>query len=317
MSIKPNRPTVFALGYDFSDRAEAAAAVANKLAIHFDAKLAVGTAVPGHIDPEIQKKLEAEARKHKDKIDLYDIEIAMEGARHALEKKLPELGIDLERCIIETSAAKPAAFVADLADRREADLIVVGATGMGRVQRWVIGSTSERLIHHGRWPVLVVRGERPVNKILVTTDLSEASQAALEWALLMQEAFGAELHLLHVGEVQPELENASYFSMGGAGAMYRGRLEKESRQRFEAFVDELGIADKIAGAHFRMGSPDEHIVAVTESLDADLLCIGSQGRRGIAELLIGNTANRVIHRLERHVLIAKPDSYGLHAPHEV
>jgi nucleotide-binding universal stress UspA family protein len=318
MNIDINRPTVIALGYDFSERAESAARAANKLAEHFDAKIVAGTAVPGHIDAEIRKELEAEARKNGgDKVDLYDVEIAMEGARRSLEKKLPELGIDLDRCTLETGAAKPAVFVADLADRREADLIVVGATGLGRVERWVIGSTSERLIHNGRWPVLVVRGERPIERIVCCTDLSEASQAALEWGLLMQEAYGAELHLLHVGELQPELENASYFSLGGAGALYRGRIEKEARLRFEAFIDELDIADKVAGAHFRMGSPDEHILALTETLNADLVCIGSQGRRGLAELLVGNTANRVIHRLERHVLIAKPDSFGLHAPANV
>lgn len=52
----------------------------------------------------------------------------------------------------------PAEVVLDLADEIEADLVVVGARGLGRLQMLTMGSTSSKVVHAGRRPVVVVPG---------------------------------------------------------------------------------------------------------------------------------------------------------------
>lgn len=51
----------------------------------------------------------------------------------------------------------PADAIIGLADDEKADLIVVGSRGLGAVERFVLGSTSERIVRHAACPVLVVR----------------------------------------------------------------------------------------------------------------------------------------------------------------
>lgn len=51
----------------------------------------------------------------------------------------------------------PADAMIDLAEKEEADLIVVGSRGIGAVERFVLGSTSERIVRHSPCPVLVMR----------------------------------------------------------------------------------------------------------------------------------------------------------------
>lgn len=51
----------------------------------------------------------------------------------------------------------PADAIIGLAEEEQADLIVVGSRGLGAVERFVLGSTSERVVRHASCPVLVVR----------------------------------------------------------------------------------------------------------------------------------------------------------------
>jgi nucleotide-binding universal stress UspA family protein len=48
--------------------------------------------------------------------------------------------------------------ILDLAEQIGADLVVVGSRGLGTVGRIALGSVSEAVIHHSRWPVLMLRG---------------------------------------------------------------------------------------------------------------------------------------------------------------
>lgn len=53
----------------------------------------------------------------------------------------------------------PADALCKLAEEEDADLIVVGSRGLGAVTRFVLGSVSDRIVHHAPCDVLVVRGE--------------------------------------------------------------------------------------------------------------------------------------------------------------
>ena len=83
--------------------------------------------------------------------------------RHALEEELVTLAPELAvRAPVEPVIAegRPAAEILRAARNGAADLIVVGARGLGPVKRLLLGSVSERVLHESDCPVLVVKGGR-------------------------------------------------------------------------------------------------------------------------------------------------------------
>jgi nucleotide-binding universal stress UspA family protein len=71
-------------------------------------------------------------------------------ARHALE----EAGVAVET---HTERGDPAHVILDVAERIDAELIVVGARGLSGLQRFLLGSVSTKVSHYARTSVMVVR----------------------------------------------------------------------------------------------------------------------------------------------------------------
>lgn len=70
--------------------------------------------------------------------------------------ELQAMGIPFEQ---EVALGDPAAAVVDMAERLQCDFIVIGARGMGALQRAFMGSVSQSVLHHSRMPVTVVRAQ--------------------------------------------------------------------------------------------------------------------------------------------------------------
>jgi nucleotide-binding universal stress UspA family protein len=66
------------------------------------------------------------------------------------EKELE--GFEVDRVI---SVGSPADTVCEEAERRHVDLVIVGSRGLGAAGRWLLGSVSDRVVHHSSRPVLV------------------------------------------------------------------------------------------------------------------------------------------------------------------
>ncbi|MFC9973661.1 universal stress protein [Spirillospora sp. NPDC127200] len=77
--------------------------------------------------------------------------IAEEGVRIAREAGLPEATARAERC---SGAIWPA--VVEVADEVDASLIVTGSRGLSKAKSVLLGSVSDRVLHHARRPVLIV-----------------------------------------------------------------------------------------------------------------------------------------------------------------
>ena len=136
-------------------------------------------------------------------------------------------------------------------------------------------------------------------RILAAIDLSDEADAVLERAAGMASQHGAELHLLHV--VGP-----LSLAYGGDIPMDFSEVQQQLQQQAEAALDKfaqrLNIAKK--QCHLLTGRPDAQIHDLCESLGADLIIVGSHGRKGLA-LLLGSTANGVLHGAECDVLAVR------------
>ena len=134
--------------------------------------------------------------------------------------------------------------------------------------------------------------------ILVAVDLSEESSSVIDRARQIAQA-GTQLHLIHV------IEPLS-FAYGGDIPMDFSGIQDESHEQASAQLKRFAQSHDIEPArqHLLLGKPDVEIQALAEELDADLIVVGSHGRSGLA-LLMGSTANGVLHGAKRDVLAVR------------
>jgi universal stress protein A len=136
-------------------------------------------------------------------------------------------------------------------------------------------------------------------KILVAVDLSEDSSRIVDRARAVASGAAAQLHIIHV------IEPLSFAYGGDIPMDFSGiqdEIYQQASQQLQRFAENSSIDE--AHRHIVMGRPEVEIHAMAEELKADLIVVGSHGRHGLA-LLMGSTANGVLHGAKRDVLAVR------------
>jgi nucleotide-binding universal stress UspA family protein len=135
----------------------------------------------------------------------------------------------------------------------------------------------------------------PKSIILVPTDFSTASDAALPHAEALAKQKSASLLILHVEE--PPL---AY----GAGELYYG-LPEPSSERILKMLEEVKPSDPTVSYTHRltMGDPAGEIVRIAAEEGADMIVLGTHGRSGMSRMLMGSVAEAVVRRAPCPVLV--------------
>jgi len=141
------------------------------------------------------------------------------------------------------------------------------------------------------------------SNILVPTDGSDYSVAAIKLAIRLARVHGARLFFLYVVD-KVVLTELTRFGRKSQSEV-RFDLEETGRRALtyaERLASDWGIH---AEAMMREGAPHSEILSTAKSLNVDLIVIGQVGVRGPRRLLIGSVAERVIESAECPVLVAK------------
>ena len=138
-----------------------------------------------------------------------------------------------------------------------------------------------------------------IRRILCPVDLSEASKPAFEYAVALAAQLGAELELLHVYQLP-----AYALPEGGLEipAGLEVELENRLQQQLDAFVKHSTDTSVKITTVLGKGIPYVEITHAAKQRQADLIVIGTHGRTGLAHLLIGSVAERVVRTSEVPVL---------------
>jgi nucleotide-binding universal stress UspA family protein len=198
--------------------------------------------------------------------------------------------------VVERSA--PAEAILRYAPSAEIDLIVMGTHGRSGVAHLLMGSVAEKVLRSAQCPVLTVhrapRGAAPFTRILVPTDFSGPSDAALDCARALQLKFGAAIHLLHV------LEDEQIAGPFGAEVFVAEAPETRAarlRDARERLSHRVSAADRENGrvtSEILFGPTASTIVHYADDNGFDLVLMGTHGRTGLAHLLMGSVAERVV-----------------------
>lgn len=156
-----------------------------------------------------------------------------------------------------------------------------------------------------------------LKSILLPTDFSNPSKAAVPYACTLAESFHAELHILHV--IHDLAAEVPEFGMGLAFPGYlehlperRQKLEVESIRQMSGVLPE-GWSNGPVTKAVRLGPIFQRIVEYAKEHQSDLIVMGTLGRGMLKHTLLGSVAERVIRKAPCPVLTVKPDGPDGHS----
>jgi nucleotide-binding universal stress UspA family protein len=224
-----------------------------------------------------------------------------EEARRRLERRASVLTVP-HHVVVEREAAAGLVDVAliELVRRSRPDLTVMAARVRKGFASFFLGSVTQQVVQHAKRPVLCVRRPPrdhglPYRRILVPTDLSDASRRAFALAALMARSFEAAVIGLHV--CTPPAAAAAVIP----GPVPPGvPTEEEVRRFFRPEMDGVELSAQV----YVSGAPWNRIAKVAGEEEVDLIVMSTQGHDSIRDEIIGSNTERVLRHAPCSVLVA-------------
>lgn len=219
--------------------------------------------------PQFVDKEEKKAREHLESVK----------ARASKE------GIDCDIAVIHGD--EPYQDIVHQALKNRVDMIIVGRHGRTGLLRLMMGSVAAKVIGHAPCNILVVSPAASIElkNILIATDGSRYSEAAVREAIGIAKRCNSLLVALSVASVDAE----------------RKAAEDNVKKTVELAAKEGLAAEGLTV----IGKPYEAITETAKQKRADLIVVGSHGRRGLERLLMGSVTERVIGHTETAVLVVR------------
>jgi nucleotide-binding universal stress UspA family protein len=141
-----------------------------------------------------------------------------------------------------------------------------------------------------------------ITRVLVATDFSAISSAALAYGISMSEQFNASLQLLHVAD-NLALRNITAEGFLAVMPELQRDLEQSARRQLDALIATIRTRGPIPDGHVIVSNATAEAI-VTHALEAgiDLIVIGTHGHGGMSRLLLGSVAERVVRTAHCPVL---------------
>jgi nucleotide-binding universal stress UspA family protein len=293
------RPEVRILvAIDGSDDAKAAVAWLNRLPLPADHSVMILTAVL----PPIAFIDVDQVKQARD--------AALDGARRLVEDTVSERRVSGSAIRGEVVEGDARDAIVTTARDWGADLIVMGARGLGTVARFFLGSVSLATARHAPCPVLVCKGPpRELRAITVALDGSDHARRALNWLTsTLALSPGTRIRFIGVAERQRYPSSAPAV----LEATLRAAVAAVESERRAALQAELAAAAESVSARLPSvetavvtGTPADMIVQDVERGAADLVVLGARGIGGIERLLLGSVSETVLNHAACSVLIVR------------
>ncbi len=156
--------------------------------------------------------------------------------------------------------------------------------------------------------VIKTRMNLPPKLILVATDLSNASQPALEAAAFYGTQHGSKIVLCHVFDPTPFAAPTLLPGPNEVLEEAAAEMTAQAEKNLEALASESLQGCQAEATVLRHASPGEAIAEHATKISADLVVVGSHGRTGLRRILLGSVAERVVRLAKCPVLVVRPNT---------
>jgi nucleotide-binding universal stress UspA family protein len=204
--------------------------------------------------------------------------------------------------------ASPAAPILARAASLPADLIAIGTHGLQGVERFLLGSVTEKVLRKSTCPVLTVPppaispAKPPYKRLLCPIDFSPSSITALTYALGIAKESDSQLTVLHVLDWPTEDD---LFIERVDTPELRRESELATRRRIDALISEDARTWCDPATVIRHGKPYQAILERAAEERAELIVMGVRGRNQVNMMLFGSTTNQVVRQATCPVLTLK------------
>ncbi len=234
-------------------------------------------------------------------------------ARMALDdvvRRLSAAGLEAD-LVLEDRPAWVA--IVDYVETHDIDLVVVGKRSYGDFDfdARKLGTVALRLMRRCPCAVWTVRpggGER-VERIVAATDLSrDVGRRVIEQGAWLASVLGAELHLLHACALS---WSEALVADGAERTVRLAAVQRHAKAKMARQLEDSGWGVE-AQVHLPGRRPARSVYDTAVQVDAGLVVMGTVSRSGLAGVLVGNTAERMLGMLDRSLWTLKPR--GFEAP---
>jgi len=192
----------------------------------------------------------------------------------------------------------PAEVIVSTAEEQKADLIVMGARGLGPVKERLLGSVSHLILTLARCATLIVNGSaKGMKQILLPIQGPFDAEAAIRFLQLKPFHDSIEMTLL---TVLPSTE-PPWPGDAAAAAAATEILEKQA-DYIEGVAERLRAIGYQAHGVAVVGTPSTMILQEATTLRSDLILMGTRGRQGITRFVLGSVSHAVLHKTPCPVL---------------
>lgn len=222
-------------------------------------------------------------------------------------QRLP--GMQIEREIVESGEAPPR--ILERAAALKADLIIAGSHGRTGVQRVLLGSVVEGLLHQSPVPLLVVPSHADLvvleaddffKRIVCAVDFSAASLAALAVAFAVAEEADGALTLLHVVELPPDLTPLTRDDNYDREQV-RAEAEASALTKMQALIPHHARDYCTIKTAVLEGAASKQILRVADVERANLIVLGVHGRNIFDLAFFGSNAKAAVRQAHCPVLV--------------
>ncbi len=142
-----------------------------------------------------------------------------------------------------------------------------------------------------------------IQHIVVPIDFNRHTDTLIDFAISMADMLSAQLHFLHVSEQYEgygaPLDSTTYQEI-------EKQIRAASEKRMEQLIADYSTKNKGCTGKVVNGDVEDEIIAYTKETKAGMIIIGTHGAKGLKKILLGNVAERVVHRAPCPVLLFNP-----------
>lgn len=206
---------------------------------------------------------------------------------------------------------KPFMGIINTANENECDLIVKSTKKHEKFGQKLFTPTDWHLIRNSSVNVLLVKEHQWIEggNVVCAVGVKESDevhQCLSEWvgecAFYLNKTIDGNLHFINTYNGAPvhiSIEVPQF-----SAELYNEDVKKKRLKGIEPLVTKFNIPDP--NLHVEEGLPEDAVPALCDELDAQLLVLGSVGRKGLTAVLLGNTAEHIIDQVQCDTLVVKP-----------